>query len=418
MALVDVLVPNVGESVTEGMIQKWHKSSGDAVEVDDLLLELETDKATVEVVAEAAGKIEVVEKEGAEVKVGQVIAKIDTEAKGASPSKETKPGVELASQNTAESQAVDSAPAASSPTDMPLSPAANRLIREHGLDPSQIAASGKGGRLTKGDILTYMEGGKGQAQQAAVKQAPQPLKIAQPQPDNGDRQERRQPMSMLRRKIAERLVSAQQNAALLTTFNEVDMSAVMGLRAQYKETFKEKYGVSLGFMGFFVKASCEALKMFPAINGWVEGKEIVYHDYYDVGVAVSSDKGLVVPVLRDVDQMDLAQIESSIGGLARKARDGKIAMEDLAGGNFTISNGGVFGSLISTPIVNPPQSAILGMHKIQERPMAVNGKVEIRPMMYLALTYDHRIVDGKEAVQFLVAIKQFIEDPTRLLLGV
>jgi 2-oxoglutarate dehydrogenase E2 component (dihydrolipoamide succinyltransferase) len=290
-------------------------------------------------------------------------------------------------------------------------------VTEEGINPAEVAATGKGGRITKGDVLAHLETPKtAPLAQPGTKSAPE-FKAPVAKAPQG-RGERREPMSMLRRRIAERLVHAQSTAAILTTFNEVDMKAVMDLRKQYKDAFKERHGVGLGFMSFFVKAAVEALKSFPAINGWIDGNDIVYHDYYDIGVAVSSDRGLVVPVLRDVDQLDMAGIEKAIVHYGQKARDGKITIDDLSGGTFTISNGGVFGSLLSTPILNPPQSAILGMHKIEERPMALNGAVVIRPMMYLALSYDHRIVDGKEAVQFLVKIKELVEDPTRLLLGV
>jgi len=296
-----------------------------------------------------------------------------------------------------------------------LSPAVGRLVREHQLDPSKIQASGRGGRLTKSDVLEHIDKGP---DTSTTKEQKAPSTPEKTQKSTGGRTERRERLSLLRKKIAERMVSAQQNAAILTTFNEVDMSAVMALRKQYKESFKERHGINLGFMSFFVKAAIEALKEYPAINGWIDGEEIVYHDYYDIGVAVSSNRGLVVPVIRDVDQLDFAGIESTIANYAEKARAGKISVDELTGGTFTISNGGVFGSLMSTPILNPPQSGILGMHKIEQRAVVIDGNIVARPMMYLALSYDHRIVDGKEAVSFLVKIKEGIEDPTRLLLGV
>lgn len=408
---VEVKVPAVGESVQEAMIHKWHKSSGEAVRRDDVLMELETDKATVEVTAEADGVIEILEKEGATVAIGAVIARIDTSAKTAA----------TAPKAPAPQPGTTSLPPPAPVGAAPLSPAVRRLVTEEKVDPSTVTATGKDGRLTKGDVLVHLEGTPaakpaGKTIETEGKKAPE-MRAPAPKP-LGQRGERREPMTMLRRRIAERLVHAQSTAAILTTFNEVDMKAVMDLRKQYKDAFKDRHGVGLGFMSFFVKAAVEALKTYPAINGWIDGNDIIFHDYYDIGVAVSSERGLVVPVVRDVDKMDMAEIEKAIGYYGQKARDNKIAVDDLTGGTFTISNGGVFGSLLSTPILNPPQSAILGMHKIQERPMALNGQVVIRPMMYLALSYDHRIVDGKEAVQFLVKIKELVEDPTRLLLGV
>jgi 2-oxoglutarate dehydrogenase E2 component (dihydrolipoamide succinyltransferase) len=414
MAL-DVKVPAVGESVTEAMIHKWHKQSGDFVERDEVLLELETDKATVEVVAESSGKLEVVRKQGETVKIGDVVARLDTDAKS-----EGKPAA--AKAETAKQTA--SAPAAThnSPTpesSMPLSPAVRKMVTEQQIDPSSISGTGRGGRLTKGDVLTAAAS----AQPATTPAKPE-IKIAPATTSaasvstSGARGERREPMSMLRRRVAERLVQSQQTTAMLTTFNEVDMSAVMKMRAQYKEPFEKRYGTPLGFMGFFLKATIEGLKQFPQLNGWIEGNDIVYHDYCDIGVAVSTERGLVVPVIRNVQTMAMSDIELAIAGFAKKAREGKISVDDMSGGTFTVSNGGVFGSLMSTPILNPPQSGILGMHKIQERPVVVDGQVVVRPMMYLALSYDHRIVDGKEAVQFLVKIKNAIEDPSRLLLGV
>ena len=414
---VDVKVPAVGESVQEAMIHKWHKSSGEAVRRDDVLMELETDKATVEVTAEADGVIEILEKEGATVSIGAVVARIDTSAKGAVAA--PKPAQSGAGSTVPPPPPAPQAGAPSASAGATLSPAVRRLVTEEKVDPTAVAGSGKGGRLTKGDVLAHLETGPtAPAAKAPSKPTTPDVKAPSPKAQATRGGERREPMSMLRRRIAERLVHAQSTAAILTTFNEVDMKAVMDLRKQYKDAFKDRHGVGLGFMSFFVKAAVEALKTYPAINGWIEGNEIVYHDYYDVGVAVSSDRGLVVPVVRDVDKMDMAEIEKAILYYGQKAREGKISVDDLSGGTFTISNGGVFGSLLSTPILNPPQSAILGMHKIQERPMALNGQVVIRPMMYLALSYDHRIVDGKEAVQFLVKIKELVEDPTRLLLGV
>ncbi len=406
MSVVEVKVPAVGESVQEGMIYEWHKNDGDFVELDDVLVELETDKATVEVVSEASGVFKRLKNEGDTVQVGDVLATIDTAA-SSEASAPAKPAAKVSSeppQQPAEPK---------SPMAEHLSPAANRIVNEHGINPANIDGTGRGGRVTKSDLVKHMES----------KPAPAPAKKEtppMPQISAGasSRTERREPMSMLRRKIAERLVTAQQTAAMLTTFNEVDMSAVMELRKNYKDKFKEEHGVNLGFMSFFCKAVVEGLKAFPAINGWIEGSEIVYHEYYDVGVAVSAPKGLVVPVVRDVDKMSFAEVEQAILHYAIKARDGKISLDDMTGGTFTVSNGGVFGSLLSTPILNPPQSAILGMHKIQERAVVENGQVVVKPMMYLAVSYDHRIVDGKEAVGFLVKIKDCIENPTRILLGV
>lgn len=389
---VDVKVPSVGESVKEGMIHRWHVKDGDYVARDQVLVELETDKATVEVVAETAGAITLSRKQGDTVAVGEVIAKIDTAA--------AKPagGAPAAPISQASSPQVP----------LPQSPAVRRIVAETGIDPSKVDGTGRGGRLTKGDVL---------AQGSAPSAQPAP-RATGTRTGTGTRTERREPMSMMRRRIAERLIQSQSTAAILTTFNEIDMTAVLALRAQYKDSFKEKHGVSLGFMSFFVKAAIEGLKSFPAINGWIEGNEIVYHDFYDIGVAVSSDRGLVVPVVRDADQLNFAESETAIGNFGKRARDGKITIDELTGGTFTVSNGGVFGSLMSTPILNPPQSGILGMHKIQERPVVVNGQIVIRPMMYVALSYDHRIVDGREAVQFLVKVKECVEDPTRILLGV
>jgi 2-oxoglutarate dehydrogenase E2 component (dihydrolipoamide succinyltransferase) len=426
MAL-DVKVPAVGESVQEAMIHKWHVKAGDFVARDSVLLEIETDKATVEVTAEAQGVVEILKKEGETVGIGDVIARIDTAgAKPAAKAGDTKvpPPPPAAPVATASASKVE---AAAATTDKTMMPAAKRMVEQFNVNVNAVEGTGKGGRVTKGDVIDHMEGKSAAPAAAPAEKSAKAGEPAAKQPEvkmpvvnraGHTRGERREPMSMLRRRIAERLVNAQQTAAILTTFNEVDMKAVMDLRKQYKDSFKERHGVGLGFMSFFVKATVEALKQYPAINGWIEGNEIVYHDYYDIGVAVSSNRGLVVPVIRDTDLMTMADVEKAIVYYGTKARDGKISVDDMAGGTFTISNGGVFGSLVSTPILNPPQSAILGMHKIQDRPVAIDGQVVIRPMMYLALSYDHRIVDGKEAVQFLVKIKELIEDPTRLLLGV
>lgn len=411
---VDVLVPAVGESVKEGMIHRWVKQDGDYVKMDEVLVELETDKATVEIVAQASGALKILKKAGETVLVGTPIANIDTNASApAASAAVSKPADAKASEAASPGQ-----PAVSSGSSAPLSPAVNRMVTENKLDPRSISGTGKSGRVTKEDVVNHLE--KGPAKAATV--APSSGKV-QPTaaimtPVVGSRGSRKEPMSMLRRRIAERLVSAQHTAAILTTFNEIDMSQVMALRSKYKESFKDKFGVNLGFMSFFVKACVEALRAYPAINGSIEGTDIVYHDYCDIGVAVSSDKGLVVPVVKNCEALSLAGLEAAIAGYAVKARDGKISIDDLSGGTFTVSNGGVFGSLLSTPILNPPQSAILGMHKTEQRAVVVDGQIVIRPMMYVALSYDHRIVDGKEAVSFLVKVKECIEDPSRMLLGV
>lgn len=413
MAVVDVVVPAVGESVQEGMVYKWHKSSGEFVELDDVLVELETDKATVEIVAEASGVLEQKVKEGDGVKVGDVLGTIDTAAEKS----ESKPAREEKTSEQPKQEEIKPTPASApqqtvkTSAEKPLSPAVNRMVREHELDVGQIPATGKNGRITKADVINHLEAKPSTPEKPAARQPSHPSPA-------GERGVRREPMSMLRRRIAERLIEAQQTNAILTTFNEVDMSAIMRLRKQYKESFKEQHGVGLGFMSFFVKAAVEALKQFPRVNGHIEGSEIVYYDYYDIGVAISTDRGLMVPVVRNCETLSFAEIEAAIIDYANKARNGKIALDDLSGGTFTVTNGGVFGSLLSTPIINPPQSGILGMHKIQERAMVVDGEIVVRPMMYLALSYDHRIIDGKEAVSFLVKLKDCIEDPARLLLGV
>lgn len=414
---VDVKMPNVGESVQEGVIHKWRFKSGDYVNRDDVLVELETDKATVEVVAESAGAIEILKKQGETVAIGEIMARIDNTAAApaggaAKPATIPAPATSVAAP-TATAPVAPPAVPLQPHADMPLSPAVRRMTDEHQINPASIAGSGKDGRVTKGDVIAHMEGGAKPA--SASTAASSPIK---PHVASGLRTERREPMSLLRRRVAERLVHAQETAAILTTFNEIDMSQVMKIRSDYKDKFKEKYGVGLGFMSFFMKAAVEALKSYPAVNGWIEGDEIVYHDYYDIGVAVSSNRGLVVPVVKDADKMSAAELEMAVADYGKRARDGKLTVDEMTGGTFTVSNGGVFGSLMSTPILNPPQSAILGMHKIQERPVVVNGEIVIRPMMYVALSYDHRIIDGRESVGFLVKIKESVEDPARLLVGV
>jgi 2-oxoglutarate dehydrogenase E2 component (dihydrolipoamide succinyltransferase) len=396
--MIDIKVPTLGESVTEATVSKWMKRVGDAVAADEPLCELETDKVTVEVNAPAAGTLkEIRAAEGSNVKIGEVLAVIAEGAAAAVSAAKAAPAVKPSGFTK---------PA----TAPPLSPAVRKLVAETKADPAAIAGSGKGGRITKGDLL-------GQPSAVAPAAAPAPApEPASPRPA-GEREQRVR-MTRLRKRIAERLKAAQNTAAMLTTFNECDMSAVLKLREQFKDGFEKKHGVRLGFMAFFVKACIVALKEIPAVNAEIDGDDIVYKNHYDIGVAVGTEQGLVVPVVRDADRLGFAEIEKRIGELGRKARDGKLALEDLVGGTFTISNGGVYGSLMSTPILNPPQSGILGMHKTQPRPVAVGDKVEIRPMMYLALSYDHRVIDGREAVTFLVRVKEAIEEPQRLLLEV
>ena len=419
----EIKVPTLGESITEATVAKWFKAVGETVRVDEPLVELETDKVALEVNASVSGTLsEIHVAEGVTVEVGAVLGLIAEGAVAAPPPKpepEPKPAEGPEPEHpAAEAPAAASAPAPTlSPT---LSPAVRRLVAEHGLDAAAIPATGKGGRLVKGDVLKVIEGGRAApAPPAPPALAPTPALPGPPAPvgprPQAEREER-VPMTRLRRRMAERLKEAQNTAAILTTFNEADMSAVMALRAQYRDSFQNKHGVRLGFMSFFVKASIVALKEIPAVNAEIEGDAIVYKNYYNVSVAVGTEKGLVVPVVRDADALSFAEVEKAINALGLKARDGKLSIDDLTGGTFTISNGGVYGSLMSTPILNPPQSGILGMHKIQRRPVAVGDGVELRPMMYLALSYDHRIVDGREAVTFLVRVKECIEEPERLLL--
>ena len=398
-----VKAPTFPESIQEGSVATWHKQVGDAVQRDEVLVEIETDKVVLEVVAPADGALtEIKAEEGSQVESEAVLA-IFAE------------GVAATAADKVPAASADDGASDEKVGDKILAPAARKLVAEHDLDVNKIEGTGKGGRVLKEDVQRAVEAGtaKKSAAPAAAKQAATAAPVAQ-----GERIEKRVPMSRLRQTIAKRLVHAQQTAAMLTTYNEVDMGAVMDLRAQYKDTFQKAHDVKLGFMGFFVKAAAEALKRFPDVNASIDGTEIVYHGYQDIGVAVSTDRGLVVPVLRDTDSMKIADVEKGIVDFGKRARDGKLGIEEMQGGTFTITNGGIFGSLMSTPIINPPQTAILGMHKIQQRPMAVNGKVEIRPMMYLALSYDHRMIDGKDAVLFLVTIKQLLEDPARLLLDI
>ncbi|MBT4762359.1 MAG: 2-oxoglutarate dehydrogenase complex dihydrolipoyllysine-residue succinyltransferase [Bdellovibrionaceae bacterium] len=414
---LEVKIPAVGESITEATIAEWTKKSGEFVEQDEIILVLETDKASVEVVAEKAGVLKTLVEEDETVDIGATVAEIDTEAQGASTgTAQSAPEVASASAPAASAQS----PAAHPDLQKQNSPAVNKIVNEKNIDTSNIQGSGRGGRLTKGDVMNAPTAQTIQAPQAAAPAAkPAPAPVALPTPTGTfQNEETRKKMSPLRKKIAERLVQAQHTAAILTTFNEVDMTALIALRTQYKDQFKEKHGISLGFMGFFVKAVVHGLKSFPAVNAFIDGTDMVFHNYNNIGIAVGTPKGLVVPVVQNAEQLTIAQIEQSIRHYALKARDGKISLDDLVGGTFTISNGGVFGSLMSTPILNPPQSGILGMHKVEDRPVAINGKVEIRPMMYLALSYDHRVIDGSESVQFLVKVKECIEDPARLLLEI
>lgn len=406
----DIKAPTFPESVQDGTVATWHKQPGEACSRDELIVDIETDKVVLEVVAPADGVLsEIMKGEGDTVLSNEVIAKFEEGASGsASASSSDAPATDKAEEQA-------EAPAASGSDDKILSPAARKLADENNVDPASVAGTGKDGRVTKEDVMNHIEKGASKPAPAAAKPAPQ---ATAPMPA-GDRVEKRVPMTRLRKRIAERLLDATSSTAMLTTFNEVNMAPVMELRKQYKDKFEKIHnGTRLGFMGFFVKAATEALKRFPAVNASLDGDDIVYHGYQDIGVAVSTDKGLVVPVLRNSENMSIAEVESTIRDFGGRARDGKLSIDEMTGGTFTITNGGVFGSLLSTPILNLPQTAILGMHKIQERPMAVNGKVEILPMMYLALSYDHRMIDGKEAVQFLVAIKELLEDPARILLEI
>jgi 2-oxoglutarate dehydrogenase E2 component (dihydrolipoamide succinyltransferase) len=393
----EVKIPPMGESISSGILAKWHVKDGDTVKKDQPLFELETDKITSEGTAESAGRISLKVAAGIEVKIGELVATIDSEASAGAAAPAASPAAPTAAAKESTS-----------------SPAVRRIAEETGINPAAVAGTGKAGRVTKGDMLAA---GEKPAAAAAAPATPAPVAAPKPTVPTGTRQTRKK-MSPLRQKIAQRLVAAQHEAAMLTTFNEVDMSAVMALRAKYQDDFVKKNGFKLGFMSFFAKAVVHALKEVPGINAQIDGSEIIENHYYDIGVAVSTEKGLMVPVIRDCDSLSMAGIEKAIGDVAKRARDSKITLADLEGGVFTITNGGTFGSMLSTPIINAPQSAILGLHAINDRPVAVNGQVVIRPMMYLALSYDHRLVDGKEAVTFLVKVKQAIEDPARLLLAI
>jgi 2-oxoglutarate dehydrogenase E2 component (dihydrolipoamide succinyltransferase) len=399
---VEVKIPAVGESITSGVVSVWHKKSGDRVRKGDPLFTLETDKVSTEIVADVDGVLETKAAEGQEVKIGEVVAEIDESAPTGSAAEPPKPEAK---------QAPKPEPKESSKKEQPLSPAVRRIVEEEKLDPSAIAGSGKDGRITKGDALAATENRKKQAEPAREEAEEVEESLA---PASGDGRVTRKRISPLRRKIAQQLVMAQHTAAILTTFNECDMSEVQSLRAHAQESFTQKNGVKLGFMSFFVKAAVAALKAVPPLNGRIEGDDFLQNNFYDIGVAVGTDRGLVVPVVRDADKKSFADLERDIADFARKAREGKLKIEELQGGTFTISNGGIYGSLMGTPILNPPQSGILGMHKIMERPIAVNSAVVVRPMMYLALSYDHRAIDGKEAATFLVKVKEGIENPKTL----
>jgi 2-oxoglutarate dehydrogenase E2 component (dihydrolipoamide succinyltransferase) len=411
MSLLEMKVPSPGESISEVEIATWLVADGDYVEKDQAIAEVDSDKATLELPAEESGIITLKAAEGDVVKVGQVVCLIDTSAARPAGAPAAAPA-QSAAPKTEAPAAPAAAPAAAAPNPDPVkpasyasgsaSPAAAKIIKENNVNTAAIKASGKDGRITKQDVLAAMSAG---------------FSTEATQGWGGTREQSREKMSMLRRKIAERLVSVKNETAMLTTFNEVDMKPIMDIRAKYKDAFAKHHEVNLGFMSFFTKAVTEALKLFPAVNAQIDGNEMIFHDYADIGIAVSSPKGLMVPVVRNAEQMSLADIEREIKRLAIKARDGKITPEDMSGGTFTITNGGVFGSMLSTPIINPPQSAILGMHNVVERPVAINGKVEIRPIMYVALSYDHRIIDGKESVGFLVKVKEMLENPERMIFG-
>jgi 2-oxoglutarate dehydrogenase E2 component (dihydrolipoamide succinyltransferase) len=425
---IEVLVPNLPESVADATLIAWHKSPGDSVSKNDNLVDLETDKVVLEVTAPESGVLaDIIKANGSVVTSGELLALIDKDgsAQKAAPVAADKEADKKEADKTGQHTAAPNDTAPSAAGEMPLSPSVRRLLHEHPIDPAAIAGTGKSGRLTKGDVLEHLR--KQTTDRPEPKQEISKPEIEQTQVHTpartvdsapNVRPEQRVPMTRLRAKIAERLLQAQQNAAMLTTFNEVNMKSVMDLRAGTKSRFEERHSVKLGFMSFFVKASIEALKRFPAVNASIDGTDIIYHGYYDMGIAVSTPRGLIVPVIRDADQLDFAGIEKSIVDFGEKARAGTLTYEDLKGGTFTITNGGVFGSMLSTPILNPPQCAILGMHAIKERPVVENGQVVIRPMMYLALSYDHRLVDGREAVQFLVTVKDCLEAPAHLLLNI
>src|SRR6202163_3817248 len=406
--MTEIRVPTLGESVTEATIGRWFKKAGDAVAVDEPLVELETDKVTIEVPAPSAGVLgDIVAKDGETVAVGALLGQINEGGAGARPA--AAPAKAAAPAPAAATPAPRAAPA-----DAPLAPSVRKISAESGIDAATVPGSGKDGRVTKGDMLAAIE--KAASAPTPVNQPAASVQVRAPSPADDAAREERVKMTRLRQTIARRLKDVQNTAAMLTAFNEVDMSHIMAMRTQYKDVFEKKHGSKLGFMGFFTKACVQALKDIPAANAEIDGTDLIYKNYYHVGVAVGTDKGLVVPVVRDCDQKSIAEIEKSIADYGRRARDGQLKIDEMQGGTFTIANGGIYGSLMSTPILNAPQSAILGMHKIQDRPVAIAGKVEIRPMMYLALSYDHRVIDGKEAVTFLVRVKESLEDPARLVL--
>ena len=408
MSSVDILVPDLPESVADATVATWHKKPGDTVQRDEVLVEIETDKVVLEVPASADGVLEaILEDEGATVTSRQALGRLK---EGNSGGKESSAKADTNDSTPAQRQSASLEEESSDA----LSPAIRRLIAEHSLDPAAIKGTGVGGRLTREDVEKHLA----KAPEAKATEAKAPAAAASPAPALPGRSEKRVPMTRLRKRVAERLLEAKNSTAMLTTFNEVNMQPIMNLRKQYGEAFEKRHGVRLGFMSFYLKAVVEALKRFPEVNASIDGEDVVYHNYFDISIAVSTPRGLVTPVLKDVDALGMADIEKKIKELAVKGRDGKLTVDELTGGNFTITNGGVFGSLMSTPIINPPQSAILGMHAIKDRPMAVNGQVVIQPMMYLALSYDHRLIDGKESVSYLVAIKDLLEDPSRLLLDV
>jgi 2-oxoglutarate dehydrogenase E2 component (dihydrolipoamide succinyltransferase) len=409
--IVEMKIPSPGESVTEVVIETWLKQDGEYVEMDEALAEIQSDKAMLSLNAEKSGILKIKVPAGETVAVGSIACTIDTDAAAPAASAKTEA---KAAEASAPVSAIAATTASTSYASGVPSPSADKIMRDQGIDPASVNGTGKDGRITKADVLTQ---GKPAAPASPAQAAAAPVTKAAPV-FLGERSERREKMSQLRKKIAQRLVAVKNETAMLTTFNEVDLSAVMDIRKKYKDKFKEVHEVNLGFMSFFTKAVCEALKMYPAVNGQIQGDELVYFNYADIGIAVSTDRGLVVPNIRNADKMSLAEIEKAIMAYAAKARENKITLDDMTGGTFTITNGGVFGSLMSTPILNPPQSAILGMHNIVQRPVAINGQVEIRPMMYIALSYDHRIIDGKESVSFLVKVKEQLEDPARMLLGI
>jgi 2-oxoglutarate dehydrogenase E2 component (dihydrolipoamide succinyltransferase) len=419
--MTEIRVPTLGESVTEATIGRWFKKPGDAVAVDEPLVELETDKVTIEVPAPSAGTLgEISAKDGETVAVGALLGQINDGAAGAAakpaaaPAKAAAPAAPPPPPPAATAAPAPAAAQKAPPTDAPLAPSVRKISAESGIDAATVPGSGKDGRVTKGDMLAAIE--KAASAPTPIHQPAAAVPVRAPSPADDAAREERVKMTRLRQTIARRLKEVQNTAAMLTTFNEVDMSHIMAMRAQYKDVFEKKHGSKLGFMGFFTKACVQALKDIPAANAEIDGTDLIYKNYYHIGVAVGTDRGLVVPVVRDCDQKSIAEIEKSIADYGRRARDGQLKIEEMQGGTFTITNGGIYGSLMSTPILNAPQSAILGMHKIQDRPVAIGGKVEIRPMMYLALSYDHRVIDGKDAVTFLVRVKESLEDPARLVL--